>query len=235
MATKQRELAVKIRRRIEAGEFSEANRLPTEDQLIEQYGVSRYCVRGAIAVLAEAGEVFPVRGSGVFVREDSGGSYMPISTSYGISADFSGHKVTSKVQELSLVRADAQLAQRMRCEVDAQVWRVVRLRCVDGAPISYETACYLKEYVPYLNEDIAKGSLYTYMRNDLGLNFGFADKVIRMGWLDAEAARLLGLKEGDPAICIEDDAFLSNGRLFNESRNLYHYKNAKFYSMASMR
>lgn len=235
MTAKQRELAMKLQRRIALGEFAETNRLPTEDQLIEQYQVSRYCVRGAIAVLAEAGEVIPVRGSGVFVREDRGGNYMPIGTSYGISADFSGRSVVSKVHELALTRADEQLAKRMRCEVDDQVWRVVRLRMVDGLPISYERAWYLKEYVPYLNEDIASGSLYAYLRNDLRLSFGFADKIIHMGWLDREAARLLELKEGDPAICIEDDAFLSNGRLFNASNNLYHYKNAKFYSMASMR
>ncbi|MBW3093475.1 GntR family transcriptional regulator [Bifidobacterium sp. 82T10] len=235
MTVKQRELATKILHRIEAGEFAETSRLPTEDQLIEQYGVSRYCVRGAIAVLAEAGEVFPVRGSGVFVREERNGIYMPISTSYGIAADFPGRKVVSKVCELAVTRADEQLAKRMRCDVDAPVWRVVRLRCVDDLPISYETAWYLKEYVPFLNEDIASGSLYRYMRDDLGLRFGFTDKVIHMGWLGAEAARRLGLEEGDPAICIEDDAFLSNGRLFNASYNLYHYKNAKFYAMASMR
>ncbi|MBT1173750.1 UTRA domain-containing protein [Bifidobacterium sp. MA2] len=73
------------------------------------------------------------------------------------------------------------------------------------------------------------------MRDDLGLNFGFVDKVIHMEWLEAEPARLLELKEGDPAICIEDDAFLTNGKLFNASRNLYHNKYAKFYAMASMR
>lgn len=229
------EVAKDLQRRIVAGEFTEVNKLPTEDQLIEQYGASRYCVRGAVALLAEAGEVFPVRGSGVFVREDRGADYLPIGTSYGISADFGSRRVTSMVRELALVHADAQLAQRMRCEEDVPVWRVVRLRCVDDLPISYETAWYLKEYVPFLNEEIANGSLYSYVRNDLGLKFGFVDKVIHMDWLNAEAARLLHLNEGDPAICIEDDAFLSNGKLFNASRNLYHYKNAKFYSMASMR
>ncbi|RSX53610.1 GntR family transcriptional regulator [Bifidobacterium goeldii] len=235
MATKQHELAVQIRQRIENGEFSDTNRLPTEDQLIEQYGVSRYCVRGAVAILAEAGEVFPVRGSGVFVRERRSGNYMPMSAANGFTFDFAKHKVTSTIQELALVRADAQLAKRMKCDEDAQVWRVVRLRTVDDLPISFETAWYLKEFVPMLNESIAKGSLYAYLRDDLGLSFGFTDRVIRMGWLDSLSARLLHLHEGDPAICIEDDAFLANGRLFNASHSLYHYNNAQFYSVASMR
>ena len=55
---------------VSGGEFRQTGKLPTEDQLIEEYQTTRYRVRNAIAVLAEAGDVFPVRGSGVFVRED---------------------------------------------------------------------------------------------------------------------------------------------------------------------
>ncbi|NEG55367.1 GntR family transcriptional regulator [Bifidobacterium platyrrhinorum] len=235
MASKQRELALKLQKRIADGEFSETGKLPTEDQLMAEYGLSRYFVRGAIAVLAEAGEVFPVRGNGVFVREGRDGGYMPIGTSYGISADFGGDNVTSVVCEVALEKADEALSKRMRCAVGSPVWRVVRLRRVEDRPLCYETAWYLKEYVPFLNEDIAKGSLYSYVHDDLGLNFGFVDKVIHMDWLGVEAAHMLELNEGDPAICIEDDAFLTNGKLFNASKNLYHYRNAKFYAMASMK
>lgn len=235
MVTKQRGLAMELRKRIASGEFSVTNKLPTEDRLMERYGVSRYCVRGAIAELTEAGEVFPVCGSGVFVRERRDGNYLPLGTSYGISADFPGRRVTSEVRELALVRADARLALRMRCDEGDWVWRVVRLRRVDGLPISYETACYLKEFVPYIGEDVAGGSLYSYVRDDLGLRFGFVDKTVYLDRLDASAAGSLGLREGAPSICVEDDAFLSNGRLFNSSRSLYHSSNARFYSAAPMR
>ena len=65
MAQDYRELATTLRGRIDAGEFRQTGKLPTEDQLIEEYQTTRYRVRNAIAVLAEAGDVFPVRGSGV--------------------------------------------------------------------------------------------------------------------------------------------------------------------------
>lgn len=47
---------------VSGGEFRQTGKLPTEDQLIEEYQTTRYRVRNAIAVLAEAGDVFPVRG-----------------------------------------------------------------------------------------------------------------------------------------------------------------------------
>lgn len=61
MAQDYRELATTLRGRIDAGEFRQTGKLPTEDQLIEEYQTTRYRVRNAIAVLAEAGDVFPVR------------------------------------------------------------------------------------------------------------------------------------------------------------------------------
>lgn len=235
MAQDYRELATTLRGRIDAGEFRQTGKLPTEDQLIEEYQTTRYRVRNAIAVLAEAGDVFPVRGSGVFVREDRGGDCLSIGTTRGISAEYPHRKVTSVVQELSLLRADSVLAKRMHCTEGDQVWRVVRLRQVDGNPLAYETAWYLKEFVPFINEQIAEGSLFGYARNDLGLNFGFVDKVLYAGKLEADAARVLGLNEGDPALYLEDDSFLTNGRLFNSSFIAYHYVNTRFFTMTSMR
>ena len=182
-----------------------------------------------------ASDVFPVRGSGVFVREDREGDYLSIGTTRGISAEYPHRKVTSVVQELSLLQADSVLAKRMHCAEGDQVWRVVRLRQVDGNPLAYETAWYLKEFVPFINEQIAEGSLFGYARNDLGLNFGFVDKVLYAGKLEADAARVLGLNEGDPALYLEDDSFLTNGRLFNSSFIAYHYVNARFFTMTSMR
>lgn len=236
MAQSHRRLAEQLRSRIAAGEFADKGKLPTEDQLIEEYGATRYAVRNAIALLAEAGDVFPVRGSGVFVREDRGeGDYLSIGTTRGISGEYPGRKVSSVVYELSLLRADEALSGRMHCQEGDQVWKVVRLRLVDDEPLAYETAWYLKEFVPFINEQIAEGSLFGYARNDLGLNFGYVDKVIRAGELNAIEAKALGLKKGQPALYLDDDSFLTNGRLFNSSHIAYHYRNARFFTMTSMK
>ncbi|KAA8817459.1 GntR family transcriptional regulator [Bifidobacterium callitrichos] len=236
MTQSHRRLAEQLRARIAAGEFADKGKLPTEDQLIEEYGATRYAVRNAIALLAEAGDVFPVRGSGVFVREDRGdGDYLSIGTTRGISGEYPGRKVSSVVYELSLLRADETLSRRMHCQEGDQVWKVVRLRLVDDEPLAYETAWYLKEFVPFINEQIAEGSLFGYARNDLGLNFGYVDKVIRAGELNAVEAKALGLKKGQPALYLDDDSFLTNGRLFNSSHIAYHYRNARFFTMTSMK
>lgn len=58
-----------LRSQIAAGEIRAGQKLPTEHQMTQVFGVSRTVVREAIASLAADGLVEPRQGAGVFVRE----------------------------------------------------------------------------------------------------------------------------------------------------------------------
>jgi GntR family transcriptional repressor for pyruvate dehydrogenase complex len=58
-----------VRGQILSGDFQPGQKLPTEGQLTEAFGVSRTVVREAIATLAADGLVETRQGAGVFVRE----------------------------------------------------------------------------------------------------------------------------------------------------------------------
>lgn len=60
-------VARRLRRRIEAGEFTYHSPLPSEPALAEWYGVSRTTVRSATRVLSEAGMVEVRPGKGTYV------------------------------------------------------------------------------------------------------------------------------------------------------------------------
>ena len=53
--------------RIKSGVYSEGDKLPTETELMEEYGVSRITVRSAIKELEDADIVERTRGKGTFV------------------------------------------------------------------------------------------------------------------------------------------------------------------------
>ena len=71
-----------------------------------------------------------------------------------------------------------------------------------------------------------------YLKDDLKLSFGFADKYLTAIKLSKEDAKLLNLNENDPAIMINDNIHLSNGLLFNTSNIIYNYQTTNFYSVA---
>ncbi|MBT1173375.1 GntR family transcriptional regulator [Bifidobacterium sp. MA2] len=235
MARDYRVIVGHLRSRIEAGEFGRNGKLPTEEQLMEQYGSSRYGIRKALGVLADTGVVFAMRGSGVYVRDGrENDDYMPINSMRGLSSEYAGRKVESIVRELSLLRATPDIAQQLRCNEGDQVWKVVRIRLIDGEPRFYERSWFPKDVVPYLDLRIAEGSLFGYARNVLGLHFGYADKVFEVCELDADTAKELGLEEGQLAPCLSTDAFLDSGRLFNSSVTIGDYRKVKFFARSSV-
>ena len=62
-----RQLAAILRARIERNEFPPRQPLPSESQLMGEYGVSRGSVRHALLVLAEEGLTVTIQGRGTYV------------------------------------------------------------------------------------------------------------------------------------------------------------------------
>jgi len=59
-------IALALRQRLESGEFAAGSPLPSESELVAEYGVSRNTARRAYQHLAEAGAVVIRHGAGAF-------------------------------------------------------------------------------------------------------------------------------------------------------------------------
>jgi DNA-binding GntR family transcriptional regulator len=64
-----RQIADDVRRRVAAGELKRGERLPTYEQIAEEYSSSRRTVGRAVEMLKAEGIVVGVQGAGVFVAE----------------------------------------------------------------------------------------------------------------------------------------------------------------------
>lgn len=84
-----------LRSQLLAGAFEAGQKLPTENQLAETYGVSRTVIREAIATLAADDLVEPRQGAGVFVIEH------PARAFGSISADI-GNKISNAINVLEV-------------------------------------------------------------------------------------------------------------------------------------
>lgn len=230
--TKYESIANQIADRINNNEFSETHKIPTEDQLVEEYKVSKNTIRSAIKVLMKAGLIFPVQGSGMFIRETRKYNTVFLSGTRGITKDHPGNHLINKCLSLEIIHADDNLAQIMQCEIGTPIYYIERLRIVDDAPYAIEYTYYNKDIIPYINKEIVESSIYGYIKNDLHISFGFADKYISSRKLTEKESQLLKLEVGDPAIIIEDNVYLSNGTLFNSSNVVYNYKLAHFFMTA---
>lgn len=227
MAVKYKEIADCLEREIHDGKFDTLKKLPTEDELIKQFGVSRNTIRKAINQLVNRGYIYQVQGSGMFLREQSVTDYINLGSLRGLTKDLNSKTIETKMLELHVLEADEVKAEQMRCEVGTKLYYIKRLRIVDHEPFSIEISYFKKDIVPYLNEDIASSSIYNYLIDDLKLSIGFADKVINCEKIDEASAGLLHVNPLDPALIIENTVRLTNGIIFELSQSIFHYQKAK--------
>lgn len=230
---KYQELANKIMKNIEDGVYRSEEKLPTENALMAQYRVSRYCVRKAVNILMEFGMVYPVQGSGMYIRKSKRDGCLSLRSTRGMTAELCNQKVETQVVHLEVLQAEEEVASRMKCKLGTPVYYLIRIRKMEGKPFAVEYTYYNKEIIPEIDEKIAAGSLFGYIQKVLGLNIGFADKIVSCGKLSEETAGYLALEPGEPSIIIEDDVYLTNGRMFNASR-VYYHKNTKFFDLAEV-
>lgn len=227
MAVKYKEIADRLERDIQDGKFDTLRKLPTEDELIKQFEVSRNTIRKAITQLVNRGYIYQVQGSGMFLREPSVADYINLGSLRGLTQDLNSKTIETQILELHVIEADEGLAAQMRCEVGTRLYYIKRLRIVDHEPFSIEVSYFKKDIVPYLNEDIASSSIYNYLIDDLKLSIGFADKVINCDKIDEASAELLHIHPQDPALIIENTVHLTNGVIFECSQSIFHYQKAK--------
>jgi GntR family transcriptional regulator len=117
--------------RLGAGEFDE--RLPTDQELVEAYGVSRQTVREAVRRLADDGVLTRERGRGTRVRrvefEHTPGTLEGLTE----QVEAQGFTQTSEVR-VREVTTDAGVARRLKLSARARLVHIERLRLADGEP-----------------------------------------------------------------------------------------------------
>ena len=233
MSTKYKQIVSELEADLLSGKYNEVKKLPREEDLIEKYQVSRTTIRKVIAMLVNKGYVYQVQGSGIFIREASLQDYVSLENLKGLTRDFPDKKIESKLINLMVINADEDLAKQMKCDVGTDIYFLERLRYVNEEPFAVEYTYLNKNVIPYMSEEIAHRSIYSFIINDLKLSIGFADKIIYADKLDSESAQLLQLSENDPTLVIENTVFLTNGTVFEVSKVIHNYKNTKLLKLAN--
>ncbi|WP_242270714.1 GntR family transcriptional regulator [Bacillus cereus group sp. BfR-BA-01310] len=227
MSAKYKQIADILEQNIRDGLFNETKKLPTEEALMNRFEVSRNTIRKVISQLVNRGYIFQVQGSGMFLRETSVTDYINLGSLRGLTKNLVSQNIETKVLELEIIDANEEIAERMQCDAGTRLYFLKRLRIVDGNPFSIEISYFKKDIIPYLNEEIALSSVYSYFIEDLRLNIGFADKVISCEKVNKENAQLLEINKGDPALLIENTVHLVNGTIFELSQSMFHYEKTK--------
>lgn len=139
-----------LRERIIGGDLALNARLPAEQELTQQLGVSRITVKRALNELATAGFVRRQRGLGTVVTYNAAAPTVKGSFENLIDGlTRMGLETEVKLLDCSTVPASPAISEALELTRGAQVQRIVRLRELEGEPFSY--------LVTYIPDDVAEG------------------------------------------------------------------------------
>lgn len=199
--------------RIKNGTWSPGDRLPSEAELCEMFGVSRTVVRQALQDMIHEGLIKRRKGKGSFVAAKKISEQL-VQKLTGFYQDMveQGLEPVTKVLEQHVVPAAPEVAEHLKLQPYTPVIEIVRLRSVQDVPIVLVTT-----YLPYalcpklINENLNNQSLYALLENRYRLYIARGRRTIQSVLADGQEAKLLEVKKGAPLFRLDSTSYLNDG------------------------
>jgi GntR family transcriptional regulator len=215
-----------LREKIASGAFAPGERLPTESELIKQYGDSRITVRQALGTLAEEGMIERQQGRGTFVAQRrtrklkfDGITHLTGSLDELIEM---GMDASVKILEFNRVEADKNEAEIFKVKIGTPIYRLKRLRLFDGKPYSL-IVNYLPEEIgsQLTEEELSSSAILQMIETKFGVHLNEAKQQIKAELADPYIAGQLGIRVGSPLLSIERTVFADDGKPVEFGHTLY--------------
>ncbi|MDP2425806.1 MAG: GntR family transcriptional regulator [Candidatus Izemoplasmatales bacterium] len=212
------------------GKLKQGDLIPSETELCAKYGVARMTVRQAINNLLVDGYIYRHKGRGTFVtfnkkeihKQDS--SFLSFTNEMKILDS----PVSTTLLKLEKSTADEMIAFRLQIKVGDPIYYVERLRSSENTPLAFERLFLPAIMYSEINEEVFKGSFYTYVQNVLGWKIRNCEYAIEARGVPQRVAELLHQKEGEPALYLNSITYLDNGRAFVYTRYYFHGEHFRF-------
>ncbi|HFH9839138.1 TPA: trehalose operon repressor [Streptococcus suis] len=229
---KYQEIYNDLKEKIRTNEYTAGSLLPTEQQFQEMYGVSRDTVRKALAILTEGGLIQKVQGRGSMVLEQEILNF-PVSGLTSYKELTHSLKISTKTNVVSLdqIVVNSNLSHLTGFEPHSKVWKIVRTRSIDGKIAVVDTDYLAAEIVPDMTAEIARGSIYEYLENQLDLDIAYAQKEITVEPTSREERDLMQSQD-DYLVLIKSKVYLSDTRQFQYTESKHKIDKFRFVDFA---
>jgi GntR family transcriptional regulator len=229
-----RQLEALLREQIVRGELKAGERIPSEVQLCERWGISRITTRQALAELERDGLLERVPGKGTFVRRPQS-QVTRLTRLSGFGEDMVALGLEPGYETLKASRGPVPEEVLSRLQITgAKAYVVERTLLADGEPIGMHTS-YLPLWLigqategSFSREALTRGSLYRVIEST-GVRLQRADEIVEPAIAGEEEARRLGVKEGELVLRVKRTVYDSGERpveyvILTYRADLYTYR-----------
>ncbi|WP_404302578.1 histidine utilization repressor [Alicycliphilus denitrificans] len=146
-----------IARKIQDGSWKAGDRLPSENELVLQFGISRMTVNRALRELTEQGRIVRVAGVGSFVAEGKPQSTLLQIANLASEIRARGHDYRCQVLSVERVAASMEVAAALDLRTGESVFHALCVHLEDGVPVQLEDRYVNPRIVPdFIEQDFAQ-------------------------------------------------------------------------------
>lgn len=188
--------------------YSADEKLPTETELCEKYGVSRITVRKAVLDLVEEGYLIRQQGKGTFVQRTKVKRELIAVNGYSEHMVASGKTPHMKIISHELCNPSEEIAKKLQISLETKVLVLKRILYDEGQPLTLDIAHYSSELFPNLSQYVQdSASMHAVIKNDYHLSLFRYTKLFNVILANGEEAEHLECNIGDPIYEIQKTTF----------------------------
>ena len=219
-----------IERRIQDERLNEWDRLPSERQLAEEFGVQRDTVRSALEILIK---------KGVLIRKPRRGYFVAPKR-----IEINLNHIRSIIKEIERVRIDNRsillnlekismsksLSEITQLPEGTLCYQILRIRYDSNRPMSLERSYLIAEHAPDMSrEDLEQHTLGSLLKNRYGLSLSSVHQRITQVYPNDMEAELLRVSRDEPLIRYDGMIYDRKDRLIEYFDNVVMPDNIEFH------
>jgi GntR family transcriptional regulator, histidine utilization repressor len=204
-ATSLQPLYLQVKRHIldniGSGKWAPTQRVPSENELVRSFGVSRMTANRALRELSDEGVLVRVAGVGSFVAERQAHAHPLEIRSIAEEIRERGSTYRVEVVARERVAAVASLADDFRAAPRTELFFSTLVHFENDVPVQLEDRHVLARLAPdYLRVDFTRVTPHDHLVEVAPLQE--AEHVLRATLPDARTAKLLAMKRGEPCLLV---------------------------------
>ena len=198
------EISREIERRIEEERLKEWDRMPSERQLAEEFGVQRDTVRCALEMLVKKGVLIMKPRQGYFVAPKKIELDLKDFRSVKNEIERIGNRSRAIMLNFEMISMSKKLSGITQMPEGTLCYQVLRIRYDREKPISLERSYIIAEHVPGLSrEEITQQDLASILKHKYGITLVSAFQRITQVYADELESELLRISRDEPLVRYE--------------------------------
>ncbi|PFW58531.1 GntR family transcriptional regulator [Bacillus wiedmannii] len=207
------QLMERLKDSIEKGHWVLGDKIPSENQLMDQFGVSRNTAKKAIEELVQEGILYRIQGKGTFVAKPKLQQSLMGFYSFSKVLKEKGLNPKDIILKIEEIKPNVKIKEALQLSEDVNVIEMKRLRCAEDEPFILESSFIPKHVVTDIEQlkRVGEISLYDLFSQHFNTVVTRANEAFEPVLIRADESKYLQTEEGRPALLLERTAYDING------------------------